>query len=71
MRKKSSDMTAIFDRRRAIDTAMRRAAEAAMVVHRAFGTPIPVWQDGRVRMVSPEAIVAAPRRRAIRRGKRR
>lgn len=70
MKQREIDIAAVFDRRRAIDTAMRRAAEAAMVVHRAFGTPIPVWQDGRVRMVDPESLVDAPRRRATRRSKR-
>jgi hypothetical protein len=40
-----------------IETALRRAARDALLLHKRAGNPMAVWRDGRVVWIAPEDIV--------------
>jgi hypothetical protein len=49
-------MDAIFADGRAIDQALREAAQEAMWRHKQLGVPLVVWEDGKVKVIPPEEI---------------
>jgi hypothetical protein len=42
---------------RPIDKAVRRAAEAAILLHKRAGVPLVIWRDGKVVRISAEELL--------------
>ena len=56
MSENKSTIDELFEDGRAIDEALREAAQDARRLHKALGNPMATWQNGRVVWVQPEDI---------------
>ena len=52
-----STFSELFEDGRAIDQALREAAQDARRLHKALGNPMATWKDGQVVWIQPEDIV--------------
>lgn len=57
MNEHKSTFGELFEDGRAIDQALKEAAQDARRLHKAFGNPMATWKDGQVVWIQPEDIV--------------
>lgn len=56
MRDKHTSPQKLSDETKAIEHAMRRAVEHALLTHKRAGNTVATWRDGQVVLVQPENI---------------
>ncbi len=56
MRDKHTSPTKLSEETEAVEQAMRRAIQHALLTHKRAGNPVAAWKDGRVVLVAAEKI---------------